>query len=366
MFMKRKKILSWSLAMAISLLLCGGGIAYAKVTGVCSNCHTMHSSQGGADLDVLGPYATLLKGDCVGCHSHVSETQTYSLGTSTVPVVNYTGGGEPLEYLSGGNFYWVAQTGGDAKGHNVYGIADQDLAITAAEGAPGKSGGCSTDDCHSTLAVATYSGPSSGPNGCQGCHLNVMHHTDDGTGTKYVGSADKGWYRFLSGHMGGAGVAGIEHSGWGPSDATVGSINHNEYLGVPVLKTGTTSLSNKSMTAFCSGCHGNFHVQQDFSGNWIRHPSDAVIPTTGEYATMATLYDPTIPLARSASALENLGNNPSTEVATGADMVMCLSCHRPHGSGYDDMLRFDYTKMLAGAGGEWTGKGCFHCHTSKD
>ncbi|MBT9438436.1 MAG: hypothetical protein GAS50_04495 [Desulfobacterales bacterium] len=52
--MKRKKILSWSLAMAISLLLCGGGISYAKVTGVCSNCHTMHNSEDGGNM-ILNP-----------------------------------------------------------------------------------------------------------------------------------------------------------------------------------------------------------------------------------------------------------------------------------------------------------------------
>ena len=81
---------------------------------------------------------------------------------------------------------------------------------------------------------------------------------------------------------------------------------------------------------------------------------------------MTDLYDPAIPLARSAAAITALGNNPGTVITTGADMVMCLSCHRPHGSGYDDMLRFDYTRMLAGAVGDWAGKGCFHCHTSKD
>ena len=365
MFMKRKKILSWSLAMAISLLLCGGGIGYAKVTGVCSNCHTMHSSQGGADLHgVLGPYATLLTNDCIGCHSHGTETQSYSMGTSTVPVVNYTGSAEPFEWLAGGNFFWVAD-GNDSKGHNVYGLADQDVAITAAEGAPGDaSGGCGPTGCHATLAVETTM---LGPGGCQGCHLNVMHHTDDGTGTdgtKYVGTAEAGWYRFLSGHMGGAGygVAGIEHSGWGPSDGTVGGTDHNEYLGVVVDKTGTTSLANKSMTAFCCGCHGDFHKQQA-SGNWIRHPSDVVIPTTGEYAAMVTEYNPATPLARSALAQ---GDTPSGSVAAGTDMVMCLSCHRSHGSPYDDMLRWDYGNMKAGDGGDWIGKGCFYCHTSKD
>ena len=370
MFMNRKKILSWSLAMAISLLLlCGGGIGYAKVTGVCSNCHTMHNSQGGVELDVLGPYQTLLKGGCIGCHSHGTESQSYSLGTSTVPVVNYTGGAEPTSWLAGGNFYWVAD-GNDSKGHNVYGLADQDVAITAGEGAPGNSdgAGCTIDDCHATLAVKTVTGSLPGPGGCQGCHLNVMHHADDGTGTKYVGTADAGWYRFLSGHADGSGVAGIEHSGWGPSNGTVGGTNHNEYLGVPEAKTGYTSLTNKSMTAFCCGCHGNFHVEQDSSGNWIRHPSDFIIPNSGEYSNAFSaesgigIYDPCSPVARPSGFAGFNTGDPSGIVYLGIDMVMCLTCHRAHGSPYYKILRWNYkSTTLSDAL-----YGCSKCHTSKN
>jgi len=45
--MKGKKILC-NLTMVISLFLWGGGTGYAApISGVCSNCHTMHNSQGG-------------------------------------------------------------------------------------------------------------------------------------------------------------------------------------------------------------------------------------------------------------------------------------------------------------------------------
>jgi len=65
--------------------------------------------------------------DCVGCHSSSDSSTTYVLGTSTVPVVNFTGG-EPTTHLAGGNFYWVADAGGnrDAAGHNVLGISGKD------------------------------------------------------------------------------------------------------------------------------------------------------------------------------------------------------------------------------------------------
>ena len=52
--------------------------AYAKVTGVCVNCHTMHNSQNatimatygaaGQPWTGTGPYPALTRADCLGCH----------------------------------------------------------------------------------------------------------------------------------------------------------------------------------------------------------------------------------------------------------------------------------------------------------
>ena len=359
MFMKRKKILSWSLAMAISLLLCGGGIGYAKVTGVCSNCHTMHNSQGGEALDADGPYNYLLEGGCVGCHTGTNESGStpYVLSTD-MPAWN-------VNTLAGGNFYWVGQ-GDDAMGHNVLGISSQDVTLSAA---PGGNSCFSTGDCHESLASAThnYTDPALvGKVGCEGCHLNVMHHTDDGTGTKYVGASP--WYRFLSGHSSadGYGVKGIEDSDW---QLSKNANDHNEYLGHVGDKTSQTSLTNYTMTAFCCGCHGNFHVQDGTSTGaspWLRHPSDFVIPVTGEYGFMSTQYNVETPVARSSTTMGNIVGTPAGTgiVAAGTDMVMCLSCHVAHGSPYPDMLRWNYDEMDAGGGSST--KGCFVCHTTKD
>lgn len=346
--------------------------SFGAVTGQCGNCHTMHNSQSSQAVnDPTGPhnggtYATLLKNGCVGCHSSDVSSTTYMLGTSRVPVVNYLGGA-PSEHLAGGNFWWVADGGGDddAKGHNVLGISGQDLAITALEGAPGDSygSGC-LNSCHKTLAIEQTDLPSFDMgSGCQGCHMDVAHHADD---SATVAGATGGWYRFLTGHMSAnsSGVVGIEDADW---EATKGSSDHNEYLGLAMGYTGSQSLSvsGGTMTSYCLGCHNTFHTQNtesDGSGVWIRHPSDAVIPSTGEYAGYVS-YDPLVPVAR-----ENFtGYTGASDLVTpGEDMVMCLSCHRPHGSPYDDILRWDYTEMDAGTTGMYAGSGCFKCHSEKD
>ena len=43
----------------------------AKITGNCSNCHTMHNSQNGSSMNFDGstiPNEVLLRGTCLGCH----------------------------------------------------------------------------------------------------------------------------------------------------------------------------------------------------------------------------------------------------------------------------------------------------------
>jgi hypothetical protein len=377
--MKKTLITLTVILATLALVAVFSNPAMAKVTGRCDNCHTMHNSQGGADV-YPEVYGNLLAGGCVSCHSSSDSSTTYSLGTSTVPVVNYTGGSAPHEYLAGGNFWWVADLGGDddSKGHNVLGIAGVDDPIDETVGAPGNQygGSCQLSGCHGTLAKVNTAVPSLG-SGCQGCHLKVKHHANDRTGTKYVDNEDQGWYRFLAKHSGGDvenyGVKGIEDVDW---QATTGVADHNEYLGVPVDKSeaGYTSLTNGSMTAFCCGCHGDFHTQNanvatgtGSQSPWLRHPSDFVIPSDAnlEYSGMSTSYDPLSPVARPEGFAWE-GDTPSGTVTTGTDMVMCLSCHRPHGSDHEDLLRWDYSVMVAGGGGMLENQGCFYCHVTKD
>ena len=348
-------------------VLCTGIVMFlagpvcAKVTGLCADCHTMHNSQNGLDVDADGPYRHLTIGDCVGCHTGINSTGGTSTGAT--PFVYHTS--EPTydtDTLAGGNFYWVAQTGGDAKGHNVLGLSLQDVNIPAGTGpGQGAPGGPTTqhscaNSCHSTLAEEQTSIGEFG-SGCEGCHLEVAHHKG-GSATVYA-DAEDGWFRFCAGHLTGAGmgVVGLEDDDW---QYTKGATDHNEYLGnegAHDVAAGFNILGN-TMTAYCCGCHGNFHIQDD-NGAWVRHPSDVVLPAdvNKEYQ-FYTVYDPIAPVARDTAP-----TSVSGVVTPGTDMVMCLSCHRAHGTPFDDILRWDYSTMVAGGGGSG---GCFVCHTTKD
>jgi predicted CXXCH cytochrome family protein len=368
-------------AGAAVLLSLSPGPLMAKVTGRCDNCHTMHFSQNGSAPGLPGfpttppydnwtattPQRYLLVNSCIGCHTGTNN------GSNIIPYVLDTV--QPtfgVNTLAGGNFYWVAQgPSNDPKGHNVMdirgaGVDVQDTNIDPDDGAPGNQvdfGACQSAGCHGTLAAVQSVLPELG-SGCEGCHIDVGHHANDGTGTKFVGSYP--WYRFLAGHTGDApndtGVKGIEQERWNyNADAN----EHNEYLGVSGEGGGGIGITGRgNMSAYCAGCHGDFHLDQTEGALWIRHPSDFVIPDSGEYQYISTTYNPMVPVARSEAFLTGLGDTPDSTVAAGRDMVMCLSCHVSHGSPYDDLLRWDYSTMVAGGGDNTTG--CFVCHTQKD
>ncbi len=361
----------------------------AKVSDPCANCHTMHYSQNGTRSSTWGsdgPYNILLINDCIGCHSHATSSTYYDLGGCKVPVVFYTGG-EPATYLAGGNFYWVKEGlgGDDTTGQNVF-LGEDDDNLTEAPGHIGNGNGC-TNSCHFNLSQIypdpgwSY-GKCNDKYGCEGCHL-VKHHTNDHPNGEsgLVNSRDKGWYRFLADlHNPTMGVQGYEDGVWeaGHPNHAPGTTSHNVYVGYDASHSAG-DVSKGNVSAFCGGCHENFDRSYAFSKTrgqeyalsgpifqyWIRHPSDTVIPDSGEYASVggdSHLCDPLSPVAEQWPVSDW---TPSENIETGSDCVMCLSCHRPHGSPYRDMLRWDYTQQLAGGGGLTEDKGCFYCHTKK-
>jgi predicted CXXCH cytochrome family protein len=330
----------------------------AVVSGNCADCHTMHDSQDGSgDEGSTGQHNYLLTGGCVACHSSGTASTIVTLsGGSEVPIVFNTGG-YPASPLAGGNFYNVAQGGAcadgacDEYGHNVYGISAQDTLITLAEGAPGEDSSCfDANACHFTLAVAPQT-DNNFRGGCEGCHYFTYHHVDNGNNK----------YRFLTGHDGTADtvqryVIGIGDADW---EQTPSLANHNIYQGFDGPASGEQLDDTNSISSFCSGCHMEFHRENDIGGTsspWTRHPTDILLLNSGEYAAYnpPTVYNNLAPVAYTNVA------SPTRATA----VVMCLSCHRPHGSDQPDILRWDYGDCVTGT--DDANCGCFVCHTTKD
>ncbi|WP_161947612.1 cytochrome c3 family protein [Malonomonas rubra] len=342
--------------LLIALSLCCSAAASAAITGDCVDCHTMHDSQDGSVIASGGPVGKLLTSDCVGCHSSTTSSTIVTVGSSRVPIVYNQAA--PTKPLAGGNFHWVVENG-DNHGHNVFGIVGQDSTLSMAPG--GDPGFASLDNCAVCHAALEK--------GCESCHWPRHHATGDADGI--AGQAD-GWYRFLGSAMDAAdptdtgttavgkpGVIGVEDADW---EQNPSSIAHNVYKGATNYSDGDSYYPyENSIGSLCTGCHENFHNSMIVGplGVWIRHPSDVVLPNSGEYADYTT-YDPLAPVAK--QTLD--GSVPST-ITHDSDVVTCLSCHRAHGSPYPDMLRWDYENECV-SGGDAAACGCLVCHTAKD
>ncbi len=359
-------VLTLLFLFTIFYILLGSSPILAKVTGECVNCHTMHNSQGGADMATFGgetgPNNALTRGSCVGCHSNTTSDTIKVLGSSRIPVVYNTV--PPVKELAGGNFYWVI-TNGMEYGHNVLSIPDMPSdELTKAPGIPLSADDPTCGGCHRKI------------DDCTSCHMPA-HHADDST--PIVGETG-GWYRFLDPgsyfHDGAGGVEGLEELDW---EQTKDELKHNEYKGGVLTSSGGHGV-DKSMSDYCAGCHQKFH-DTDFVGTsspWLRHPNNYALPadTDKEYYLYNTQdggstkgpYNPEAPVARPVLTGYT---EPSSTVTPGTDQVFCLSCHRPHGTPYKDILRWAYDPddggvIEAGTTGAGAGTGCFICHTTKD
>lgn len=340
--------------------------ASASVTGTCANCHTMHSSQDGV---TDAPNSLLTKGDCIGCHAMGTA---HNIDPATgAPQVLHTGAVD----LAGGNFKYLDS--GDNRGHNVADFGNLEDTLPYA---PGHIHGLS--DSGFTVDITC-----SGRFGCHGARQKVNGDYAGGSETLKgahhgningkIDTADSvaNSYRFLKG------VKGYENMGtykWQNKDAN----NHNEYFGataplnagtgcnpchVGTPADGSIEPANNTMSGFCATCHRDFHIKEgigdDLISPFTRHPTDVLLPASGEYANynqgLSNQYNVGAPVART-TVPNGIGNT----AVPGADVVMCLSCHVAHASNYPDMLRWDYDTMSAGGG--TNNSGCFICHTNKD
>jgi len=346
-------------------------VAQAKVIGPCADCHTMHYSQDGRsdNYPAGGPFPSLTIGDCVACHTGDTAIRG---AKNEIPVVlrksEPTGTGVNMS-LAGGDFYWVG-TGDDAKGHNVVGIAGEDqMGYTP----PGWDPNAPAAKAYGTIANGEVDWNKqltcAGTYGCHGYHdkendyeaIKGAHHGDDSClkadtlNVSAQGQSTATSYRFLYG------VKGIEDKDW---EYTATQSDHNQYYGVD----GNTSQTEPTISFLCAECHGNFHANIQNAGVWVRHPTDIILPNRGEYANYnggSGSGNPYSVIAPVGAEDLTVGIRSTVNPGTTDAIVLCISCHRAHGSEYDDILRWDYTGKCEAGSGDASECGCKVCHTQK-
>jgi len=356
--------------------------AHAKVQGACVNCHTMHNSQDGGEMATFGNETgannALTKGSCLGCHGQVPAGANHFLNST--PQVYHSGGTD----LAGGNFAYIkgdkAVTTGDTStcGHNV---VDTSVADANLDTPPGGAG--------DALAIKAKNSPNFTCGGVYGCHgdrskadsfgaVSGAHHSN--VSGECDGSDIGNSYRFL------AGVKGYENMVADYEYQNADATHHNEYYGV---KTATDSGDdgsydlaplNNTISGLCAECHGEFHSNEDIGSGaadndspFLRHPTDVVLTSdaskeykyyNGDDGDGTATFSVVAPVARQSAPASISGTVTLTDEDGNGDVVMCLSCHYAHAGPYEDILRWDYTTMIAETAS--TNTGCFICHTTKD
>lgn len=346
--------------------------AYAFHSGgvaECEGCHSMHSPTSPSFLLVGADQSSA----CLTCHENAADTGPSSYHVSTAGTLAT---GLPLQRTPGGDFGWLKKTytwgggssEGAAKGHNIVASGYGYVADTRHGGiAPG----------------GTF------PNsqlGCQSCHdpHGKARRLDTGaivaTGAPIIGSGSYnnstdptpglavGVYRILY-----AGASPDQPSGatftTAPVAVAPATYNRTEATTQTRVAYGGGTLTN-SWGNWCGTCHADFNS----TSTTEHHPVDLALGTdialkyntyvssgimTG---TAATSYLSLVPFAEATQdygvlkshALNNNAAAAQTGPATG-DAVTCLSCHRAHASGFDEMLRFYYTYEFMTKGGQYVG-----------
>jgi hypothetical protein len=274
----------------------------------CDGCHTMHNSQDGQLVDPDSPDGNpfLLRDatpsdTCLGCHA------TGLGAVFAVDVLN------PSPMKGAGNFIFLLEDNlndghagatnpisGDAAGHNLdapgYSLApDATLAMSPGGNFPASILGCSS--CHDP-------------------HGNANFRLLYGAGRIYPGGV------FTDPAPVAEGI-----SIFFGSEA---NDNHTAY--------------QSGMSEWCGNCHGLFHDSQV-----NRHPSGQSIGAT--IATTYNLYNGTVDQNGGALATAYLAEVPfedpanttsSTAGPSSTSQVVCVTCHRAHGSSATDSGRWDF------------------------
>jgi len=328
----KKTLLTLAFFVGAAALVAFSSPAFAAVSGQCSGCHTMHNSQGGTAMATGGPHSTLLLNNCLGCHT-TTGTDPY------VGVYPYVAGSSFSDdnCLAGGLF--PASMGSGDNDDNHHGIGNTN--------APAGYAGTFYTGGTNGLACA-------GSNGCHGNESDV----DDMTAISGGHHSGTGAYRML--FVGG--TASTNAVGGDPADdyeeLIIKTPSTSPTYGTNAnLYSGGSMSGGKTINDLCAKCHGDFHgtANTQSGGAWIRHPTDNSISTDWTLGAGGYSLDG-----------DDIKNNPvgfvDASVDNAAKKVLCLSCHRAHGTENDDLLRWAYSTQDAGSGITY---GCLGCHNAQ-
>lgn len=350
-----KKRMNLSILAAAGLMTVGmTGTAFALHSGGvahCDACHSMHATT----TNVVGTGNTnLMKGSdasstCLNCHESSSNGTGYHISSPDGSATN-----------QGGDFYWMkTDIVATVRGNPVTSHASSHgHSIIAADF------GFVVDPNNPTAPGGTYDATLLGCTSCHDAHGQVNGGTAAGqlpiSGSGSTTSAAPpagtilGNYRLLGDASYVAGGAGDGFTFTNPIPVALGrNVSGASYNAQVDYGSG--------MSEWCANCHTDYLSGQQTT---LMHPAGNDIDlgvylanynaymATGNFVpgSDATSYDSLVPFERGTTDKTTL--DPQSTAGPDANSnVMCLTCHRAHGSAFEHGTRWDMdTELLASKG----------------
>ncbi|RJQ17725.1 MAG: hypothetical protein C4560_08425 [Nitrospiraceae bacterium] len=380
------------------VLPAGGGVntgQYHSYDGlICTDCHTLHNSDGGAAVGEAGYSGTanrelLKRGDwtdmCLSCHKDGQNTSATAALDGVedsgwvAPIVMTLDGVDPAgKSLPAGDFYYSNLD--PKKGHNpaytkgsmttatsLFMTADPVLGSTPPGGAI-TDGEWSCHSCHGMHArfSASYSAWRQVKR-----KVNGVVVTGDVSGfgveTTAGGETQNAAYEPIKSNSRGD----LQNGGL---DYVAARKDANPLEGADLFADESDTNKNVyrgGFSSFCSACHGDFHGGKDetrttdngktrVSGTWLRHPTNVKMNEAGSKYGISTYkvvvtnkqatnpnpvgYDWKYPLVQpddNFTVKRAVASYTDAATAIGDDKIMCLTCHKAHASEFENMTRWD-------------------------
>jgi hypothetical protein len=364
-------------AFVIIVSISSGQAFHSGGTGDCQGCHSMHNVKGGQKGSVMGggsqsnPF--LLKGPdpsstCLACHMTPAGTGQSTGHYVCTNEADMPSGMPPSQLTPGGDFGWLKKNYvwglgsssrgdslGERHGHNIVASSFSFMADTRNTFAPQgiyPSDQLSCISCHDPHGkYRRFVGGTVATGGQPVIASGSYSQSPDPDSQTAVGV-----YRMLAGkgyqpkYMSG-GFAFVSDP---PAAVAPASYNREE------LSADTRVAYGRGMSEWCENCHSTSH--QAGSGE-VRHPagnlkklsSDVIkhyhsyIASGNNTGNAATSYSSIVPfemgtndyLILKKSSNSDGSDRSGPEPGKGSANVMCLSCHRAHASGWDNMTRWN-------------------------
>lgn len=368
-----KAILVVLAALLLAAGLCTTSFAFhSGGVAECAGCHSMHSPKAGGSFLLVGIDQS---STCLTCHEHAGDTTPTSEHISTAPA-DMPAGVPPKQRTPGGDFGWLKKTytftvnatttteDGRSHGHNIVAVdlsyvVDPVNAVAPGGTFPSAQFACTS--CHdphgqyrrrSDGTIAKSGGPIIA-SGSYATDATPTYADPPAAGTAL------GVYRLLAGS--GYTKGGVTFNGV-PAAKVPNTYNRTEATTQTRAAYGhATTGGHVSWGDWCATCHAAMHS----SSNYV-HPVDQAISgeTATNYKTYVKSGDMTgdsingftslVPFIEGTADYAALAGHAKNDdsVLTGptgsTDRVSCLSCHRAHASGWQNMLRWNNTGGLDG------------------